>query len=377
MDEIKISGGTVIDTSQLQTEQVFKNYNELCKFLGIPSGLKGYQRTAQQKELRRYFDFERIGSGQKLIITDIYDTPLEKQDARKLGNSSIYVKCIELILMCFLSQQQNYTYTLTKRAWWELLGMVNHKYGRTTTEELKKVDSIITSYEINSFYQRCNKKLEEVLLSALRNLHNRKLIIYEPQTIICEKDGNKDKFHVAEDWEKKAILQVERRVLKQIYGYENIFQIYIRGQQKEYFAKINEILNKQYKWNRYFKQIKLIYNQEQLQEAIPDTKAEIEKEKLNEKIVTALNNEASEKYNKQKQKYIEDTAARWNECEDGKAPYLADLWEPPYNFVEAQRLLTKELVMIGHEKEGKKINFLSEEFLDNMKEFEDCFVTLG
>ena len=190
------------------------------------------------------------------------------------------------------------------------------------------------------------------------------------------KDGNKDKFHVAEDWEKKAILQVERRVLKQIYGYENIFQIYIRGQQKEYFAKINEILNKQHKWNRYFKQIKLIYNQEQLQEAIPDTKAEIEKEKLNEKIVAVLNDEASETYRKQKQKYIEDTAARWNECEEGKTPYLADLWEPPYNFVEAQRLLTKELVMIGHEKEGKKINFLSEEFLDNMKEFEDCFVIL-
>ena len=44
---------------------------------------------------KKYFEFEK--SGQKFIITDIYDTPLTKEDKRRLGNNSIYVKNIELI----------------------------------------------------------------------------------------------------------------------------------------------------------------------------------------------------------------------------------------------------------------------------------------
>ena len=56
------------------------------------------------EEFKRYFDWEK--SGQKFIVTDIYDTPLTKEDKRKLGNNSIYVQCIEVILLQYLSKQE-------------------------------------------------------------------------------------------------------------------------------------------------------------------------------------------------------------------------------------------------------------------------------
>lgn len=376
MSRLFIDNDKKIDVSKLKVEQTFKNYNEMCKYLGLESGLTGTQKQAQQKELSRFFEYERVGTGQKIIVTDIYDTPLEKNDRRKLGNNSIYVKYIELILMCFLSKQPNYTYTLTKRGWWELLGMVNHKYSRTPPENLKKINKIITSYEINSFYQRCNKKLEKILLDALRNLHNRKLIIYEPQTIISEKYKGKEKYHVASDDEKKKILKAERWVLKHELGFDNIFQIYVRGRQNEYFSRVNEILQETYGWHRYFKQIKLIYNQDQLQEAVPDTVAEIKKNALNSKIIDALDANAIKSYENQQQKYIDATAQRWNENTEGKAPVIDDIWQPPSSYIEAQRLLTKELVMIGHTENEKKIDYLSQEFIDGMKEYEDIFMFL-
>lgn len=85
-----------IDVSKLYIGMVIKNYKELCNILG--QEIKdGKSKKLQLENFKRYFDFEK--SGQKFIITDIYDTPLTKEDRRRLGNNSIYVKNIELILL--------------------------------------------------------------------------------------------------------------------------------------------------------------------------------------------------------------------------------------------------------------------------------------
>lgn len=127
---------------------------------------------------------------------DIYDTPLEKEDLRKLGNNSIYTQAIEVILLQYLSHQDGYTRTLTKKKWWELLSITNHKYGRMTEKELLQLDKILTSFEIRHFYQRCNKKLEQILFSALNNLKNRKLINYQIQTVIVTTDKETEKINI-------------------------------------------------------------------------------------------------------------------------------------------------------------------------------------
>lgn len=61
---------------------VVKNYKELCNLLGQEIK-NGKSKKYQLEEFSRYFDWEK--SGQKFIITDIYDTPLTKEDKRQLN----------------------------------------------------------------------------------------------------------------------------------------------------------------------------------------------------------------------------------------------------------------------------------------------------
>lgn len=330
-----------IDVSKLSIGMVIKNYKELCKTLGQEIK-NGKSKKLQIENFKRYFDFEK--SGQKFIITDIYDTPLTKEDKRRLGNNSIYVKSIELILLQYLSKQEKGTKTFTKRDWWELLGMANRKYNKIAKTELKKIDSIVTTFEINHFYLRCNKKLEQILFSALRNLKNRKLILEpEIQTVIVD---NKYNYFLALESDKKKILQQERYVLKNIMGYEKISQVFYKFKQNEYYKMVNERLNDLYGWHHYFKQIKLSFIPSNIIEAIPQTTIDLEKEILNEKIIKVLNDNAEEKYNTDKQKFEE---ARNNLIwGDYNSVTKTKAWKIPDTYIEAQRILTEELINIGH-----------------------------
>ena len=163
-----------IDTSTLVVGMVIKNYKELCKILN-EEAKTGKAKQLQLKNWKRYFDWEK--DGQKFIIVDIYDTPLPKEDLRRKGNNSIYKNYIELILLQYLSKQEGYRKTFTKRNWLELLGMINSKYGKEPKMKLKQLDYCINDQEITLFYIRSNKKLERVLHDALSNLQREKLII--------------------------------------------------------------------------------------------------------------------------------------------------------------------------------------------------------
>lgn len=354
--ENKDISGNLIDTSGLEPGMVVKNYKEMCSILKEEIN-GGKAKQLQLKDWKRYFDWEK--SGQKFIITDIYDIPLTKYDKRKLGNNSVYVKYIELILLQYLSKQEGCTKTLTKRNWWELLGMVNHKYNKISKKSLEDLDYTITKFEINHFYQRCNKKLEQILFSALNNLKSRKLLIWEMQTVIVYKDDdNKETFLLANDENKKLILEVERYILKHVMGYEKIFQVFCHFRQEEYYKKVNEKLYELYGWDYYFKQIKMIYTQKDVLDAIHESKIYLQKAILNEKIIKVLNENAEEKYNVDKQK--------WEEYRDNlifgeSKANLKNAWDIPETYLEAQRMLTDELINIGHKNQKLSFNQFEEE----------------
>lgn len=335
-----------LDTSQLEIGQVVKNYKELCIILNqLPT--TGKSKQLQLKDFQRYFEWEK--SGQKFIITDIYDTPLEKEDMRKKGNNSIYVKYIELILLQFLSKQKNGTRTFKKRDWWQLLGMVNNKYNKVPQKELEKIDYVITSFEIKHFYQRCNKKLEQVLFSALNNLQNRKLITYELQTVIVDNDNN---YFCADDNDKRKILQAERHVLHNVMGFEKIIQVFCRFKQDEYYRMVNERLSELYNWHFYYKQIKIIYTQKDVLEAIPQTEVNLQKEILNQKMIEVLNENAQKKFESEKEKLeAQCKNMLWGEHKRYNLGGTS-VWEIPDTYLDAQRLLVNELICIGHKKKS-------------------------
>ena len=349
---------------------VVKNYKMLCELLNQPIK-SGKSRKLQLDDFSRYFDWEK--SGQKYIITDIYDVPLTKEDKRKLGNNSIYVQCIEVILLQYLAKQEGYTRTFTKRMWWEMLGITNHKYGRLPESQLEKLDYTVTSFEIKHFYQRCNKKLEQILFSALNSLKNRKLIMYEIQTVIVEHDENgKERYFLALDDDKKKILQAERHILHNVMGYEKMFQVFVRFQQADFYQKVNNYIYEKYGWNYYFKQVKVIYTPEDVREALPQIEIELQKKLLNQKVVDFLNNNAKEFYNKKIDEYEEKTR-NLLESYIGEAPKITTnnnkLWKIPDTYLTAQSILTDELIRIGH----KNMTFSVDDFLESNAELDDLF----
>lgn len=334
-----------INTSNLKIGQVVKNYKELCALLGEEFKQGGDSRKAQLKEFARYFEWEK--SGQKFLITDIYDTPLPKEDGRNKGK---YVKCIEIILLNYLSKQKGYTYTLSKKKWWELLGMVNRKYDNVSQEELLEIDPVITKFEIRQYYQRCNKKLEEILFSALRSLSSRKLIDWGIETVIVTRIQGKTHFRVANEFEKKMILRAERYVLHKIMHLEKMFNVFAKQKQDEFYRLVNEILEDSLDkdWQYYYKQVKIIYNHDQVIEAIPDIEAELRKLELNDKVVNALNEHAEEKYRKERKKYEDDTAKLFEKLVNGEDISGEKIFKIPDTYVMAQKLLTDELIRLRH-----------------------------
>lgn len=340
-----------IDTSTLVVGMVIKNYKELCKILN-EEAKTGKAKQLQLKNWKRYFDWEK--DGQKFIIVDIYDTPLPKEDLRRKGNNSIYKNYIELILLQYLSKQEGYRKTFTKRNWLELLGMINSKYGKEPKMKLKQLDYCINDQEITLFYIRSNKKLERVLHDALSNLQREKLIIVEYETVIVSVDerGKEHRF-IANDYQKKKILQTERYILKNVMQYKNMFYVYIKNKSNEYYNKVNEKLYELYGWKYYYKQIKIIYDQPNIADAIPAKEVMLQKEILNSKIVEFLNENAKNVYEKKEKEY-EDALDEYLNDWIGDKEYLRNrikvpnTWKYPKAYIEAQRILTDELIRIGH-----------------------------
>lgn len=239
-----------IDTKKLSVGMTVKNYKALCELLS-QDVKTGNSKKAQIADFKCYFDWKR--SGQQFIITDIYDTPLCKDDKRKEGNNSIYIPYIEKILLMYLKGQGN-TDTLTKKGWWELLGFINHNYIWYTEDALKKLDHVLTPWEIRHFYMRSDRKLTQIFFSALNNLKNRNIISYEIEIIIVLSETEYIK---ADELEKEKIEQMEKHVLNDIMGFDTMFQVFASFKIEEFYRKVNELLYDAYRWIRYFKNVKI------------------------------------------------------------------------------------------------------------------------
>ena len=316
-----------INTSNLKIGSEIKNYKTLCTLLEEPIK-NGDSKKAQLKNWARYFEFEKIKGKQSYIILDIYDEPFPIEDNRSSGNNSIYSKYIETILVNYLSAQEGNTKTFTRRNWWELLGMINKQYGKQTNKQLRQIDTCLTDFEINHFYQRCNRKLDRILITALTSLRRRRLIEWQYQTIIVRVSSNNiEEHHIASDNEIEIILRKEKQILTNVFNYTDIYQIFLTDQQKLFYQFVNEDLYKQYGYIRYYKRIKIVYNQENMIDALPETELQLQKLLLNNEVVNYLNDEAKK------------IKTNWNKT---SAYYFTN--NCPELYIKAQELLVNELI---------------------------------
>nr|DAK78416.1 MAG TPA: hypothetical protein [Caudoviricetes sp.] len=269
-------------------------------------------KKAHLKEFSRYFNFEK--HGQKFLITEIYDVPLEKDDLRSKGNHSIYVKYIELLLMNKLAREENFTCTITRKRLYQFLGLVNGEFPNKPYDFIKQQNNQIRTYDLDHFYQRAYQKFDKILLDALKNLKNRCLISYFEEVVIMQKDEDGKTYPtIANDTEIKCIDSVKKQVLDEM-GLISLTQVFLKFKGDKFYSRVNSILQEQYNWEYTYKQFKLIYTQKNLIKEIPKAELQIKKLKLNEKVIDAMNQQAENNYKRNRDKYeqgYEEFISNW------------------------------------------------------------------
>lgn len=84
----------------LEVGQVYKSYRQVCEALGEKVEA-GNSKKAQLKDWDCHFKYEKQGN--KFIITEIYETPKEREDLRALGKNSVYSDFVQLLILDYLS----------------------------------------------------------------------------------------------------------------------------------------------------------------------------------------------------------------------------------------------------------------------------------
>ena len=315
---------------------------------------KGKARTLQmtnlsEGSLARFIKLEKVGYG-KFLLQEIYEEPLAVMNKRTLGNSSVYLKYIELIILKYLSDEfDNSEVIFSKRKLWLLLGMINKNYRKIDNEKLLELGKdVITISDINSFYLRCNCKLNRILKTALDNLSRRKLIDYEERTIIHKTLKFRSKCVVATPEEREEIISIEYDVLHK-FKCENISQIFVKKLAKSFYECVNREIKTRYNWDYYYKGYSIVFNHENIENTIPTLEKNVEDaiQELNGKIIQALNKEADAIYERQMKKYNEILIeSAYHPVALNKFAYL-DV--PHDRYTLAQRILAEELIDISRE----------------------------
>ena len=266
------------------------SYKELCEKLNQPV-YGGNQKKSELKEFKRFFDFENVN--RKIIITDIYDEPLDPQ-VRDIPKNAIYVKYISCVLLDHLSKQDGYRVYITKTKLWLLLGIITENYIKynKNRKELKKLSNKMTDFEIREFFKRCNNNFPKIITSSLNSLQRRNLIRYSELYMIIEKDSNgKIEHREAIDSEVAYIIKTKRKVMKQ-FGAEIEVQIYWNGQEDEYYSVLNDIFKEEMDWESVYICYKIVYNQEDTLEAFSEDAVKLCKLILNDKVIKRMDTQA-------------------------------------------------------------------------------------
>lgn len=369
----------VLNISSLTEGLVVKNYKEMCSLLGCQTNT-GNGKKSQLKNWKRYFNYEK--SGQKFIITEIYDTPFPSEDARKL-KEGLYVKYIELLLLKYLSSCEGYQTKITKSNLYQILGLTNKNYYQLKSADnpyaianiknsiKENCDTLVTEFDIHHFQQRAEAKLNKILYTALDSMSKRFLIKYHTEYVLrVPREDSKSGYEleVASPRQVSLILEAQHRILDGM-GYENITQVALRYKLKEFNERVDDYLSEHYGWLGFFSQLSIIYindigreiplKAEEIRKLAPS----VQRKQLNQIVIKSLNQQAHEKYDKNYNKaldlMIEDSERREFGIKEEDSPKFFQYY-PTY--IEAQLELADYLIDISKNSKTDQFSQMWEEF---------------
>ena len=373
-----------IDISNLEVGLVIpKGYSELCRLVGEKCYKSGSnQRKAQEKRFKRYIKWEKSEfNSRTIIITEIYDEPLPKDDKRQLGNNNIYLKYIESIILRYVyyKHTDDQICYITKNQLWRILGMINDNYKKIPFSKLTRdiEYSDVKKWELNNFYMRCNSKLNNILYNALKSLKNRSLIDWNTQIMIVvpSVEGKFSHHYVASDDEIKKILAVERKVLKDM-GFESKSHVMCKMKMQQFYENVNNMLFELYGWERKYERIKLNFNKTDVKEALLQDEYKLQMLLLNDLVVEAIDKNAQVAVDNRMKKALVEYED-YTKDYFGKPPRLEeieDIFTYPKYFVDIQKKLSQKFLSI---KNAEKEHREKKNSIKKDDEINELFANLG
>ena len=321
-------------------------------------------------------------------------------------------KYIELLLLEFLSRQQDYKVTVGNKEMYRILGMTNDRYDIRNKLGTKRGNEVIrqtimnnedefvfsdfpmvSSFDVNNFYFRAEQKLNKILYSALRSMKNRCLIDYKKVNIIAEPDPdtNNLEFRESNAYEDKLILEAKSHIIKEM-GFNNTMEVMLCYKSDEFFERFNDYIKNEYGWDRCYPQLRVVYidniaKQIPLKaEEIRQLSTEDRKTQLNAEIIKCLNAQAEKKYEDNWNKFLESEGNRLDREKGMVTEQMNDVdkflievdEEKPFlyrsNYVEIQRALADYLLNIHFKP--LEVNPKKEKGDNLDKEFDEVLVNL-
>lgn len=238
-----------LDTNTLKINDTFKNYKELCAYLG-EEPKKANSKVAQIKEWKRYFSFRK--EGQKIIITEVFDTPQEKIDNRGGNNNKNVKPMMDYLMAEFDTKYANKYHTISN---WSTT--ILHLMDKTACDKTYRDD--------DELYEYCGQKklldpilyreyvstvkiiTKNLITTAFRGLQKKGCIKYD-EGYTFRYEGEKHPDMVSTNLLNDYIDNMEREVCQEIQN-EFYADKDIKGKQLVYVIQRskNKELSKLYK----------------------------------------------------------------------------------------------------------------------------------
>ena len=206
----------MINTDDIKVGDIFSTYTKLVSALGLEN-YKGKKKALQEKEIRRYIDFEKTGKinpkthkeSNEIIVTEIYDEPLEKED-----KESPFTKPMKSFIYNYYVNKKN-RYTIKTST-----GIMYDMDIIKSTQDIYNQKDDTTSVKIYKFQLRrlFNRHLEY----ALSSLERDEKIEYRHTYRLKEHEGQEFyEWSVADRKQTESIKKIEtdcRKELEQTYN---------------------------------------------------------------------------------------------------------------------------------------------------------------
>ena len=216
--------------------KTYKNYKEICAAMEWEVKSGGKSKQLQLKDLERYCTYEK--RGQKFIITEIFETPIPKEDKRnKYGNY------LEKLLIHEISKRplnkDGRTITVARNTLYFQLHMINQNYNycRNHINKFSRYLEIpITTFY--DFYNNTSSKLKDNVERALNKLQGRCLIKWEYRYAVKLRTGAS---RLATSDEVNDLLEAERKALTSLYE-ESKKDIFLKGKWNKFQQEVSNNL---------------------------------------------------------------------------------------------------------------------------------------